>query len=84
MSFHRSKSILKQSNRKAMNRNWGTKPIGISSIITRLIRTVNHFTGKFILSSNSQLDQLLGIGGYWRAAGGVDTLLSTEIMRLGT
>ena len=36
------------------------------------------------MASNSQSDQLLCIKEYCRAAGGVDTSVSKEIMRLGT
>ena len=55
------------------------KPIGIPGIISRLIRTVNHFIGKenrskyrYILPSNSQSKHLSCIERFWRAAGGVD------------
>ena len=53
------------------------KHIGVPCIITKLIRTVNHFTGLFILPINSQSDQLFGIKGYWRAAEGVYISVST-------
>ena len=44
-----------------------------------------HFIRKCILHChNSQSNQLFDIDGYWRAAGGFDTSMLKEIMRLGT
>ena len=62
------------------------KHFGITCIITylKLKNTVNHFTGKFIIPSNSQSNQLLCFEWYCRAAGGVEPSVSKEIMRLGT
>ena len=56
------------------------KPIGLPCIITDHISTVNHFTCKFLLQGNSQSDQFLLL----RGIGDIDTLMSKQILRLGT